>query len=152
MSAREQAAAQVEELRSKLEATVAAAILGTGIGVGIANVFFGVGFWNYANTIMAAILLFGIVEIPRMRRVGQAVRLISTTFLAGLAVLLIHSLNKGLIREAAPLAIMLLFISTMLIAFFEQREGTLSVPDRVADHGPYLGILSGIGLFGIFAL
>jgi len=148
----DKAAEQVEEIRSKIEASVAAAILGVGLGVGVAHVLLGASILGFENIIMASVLLFGIVEIPRMRRVTQAVRLISTTLLASVAVLLIHNLDPGLIRDAAPLSILLLFISTMLIAFFEQREGTLSVSDRVADHAPYMGILSGVGLFGIFAL
>jgi hypothetical protein len=152
MSMREKAEAQVEAIREKIEASVAAAILGIGLGVSISHVLLGAYIFGYENIIMASVLLFGIVEIPRMRRVPQAVRLISTTMLAGVAVLLIHNIAPGLIQSSAPLAILLLFVSTMLIAFFEQREGTLSVSARVADHAPYMGILSGIGLFGVFAL
>lgn len=139
-------------LAERLEASYTGAIITVGIVFGLLGVFADVIF-QYQETIMVAVLLFGVIEVPRVEDLPSEVIKVFMTALVGVeAALYVQLTNPSAITGAATLALVLLFGATATTSVTKARIGDLSAPDEIRKRGPYLGVMFGIGALSLIVL
>lgn len=139
-----------DRLRQRLEVTYASIILSFGMIIGIIDIFLGISI-PLQEHIMVAVLLFGVVEIPRIEDVpSEAVRIFLTTLLAVEAILYIQVTNPDIVAGAATTALILLFGATTASTF--SSRATVEKLSIAKEHGPYLGLMFGLGALSLLAI
>lgn len=98
------------------------------------------------DQLMIAVLLFGVIEIPRIEKVSNnTVRLILTTLLVGQAVLYIMVSQPGMVSQGATTALLFLFFGTM-IATWERQESSAFRATMKEHAGYYAAFGAGGGI------
>jgi hypothetical protein len=132
-------------LAERLEAAYTSALITVGIVFGLLGVFADVTF-QYQETIMVAVLLFGVINVPRVEDLPSEVIKVFLTALVGVeAALYVQLTNPSAITGAATLALVLLFGATATNSVTKAKIGELATSDEIKRRGPYLGAMFGIG-------
>ena len=133
----------------KAEAAYTSLIIVGALFIGLVSVVYGAGIPN-TEVIMVAALLFGIIEVPRIRGVGEFVKLFLMLGNTGLAILYVYSVDPGVVGNAAIFALILLFGSTLIVALVQQNSSDsariASAKLAVEEHAPYYAVIGGSAL------
>lgn len=140
----------------RTEAAFAMLVIGTGVGLGLLDLLFNIN-PPRQTTFMAAILVYGIIEVPRIENFPgeQVIEVVISALLAVEAALLINILRPGLIASVTGLALGLLMAGTIAVAFRRSSfgggtgpaAGTVSPLRRQAK---FLGVAAGLALLAQF--
>jgi len=109
----------ISEIANDVEAWYAIGLLSVGLFIIALQVLFNVG-GDRVLLASTTIMLFSIIEIPRLRRFDVNVKLVAVSFTALHAIGLIALLAEGVVRYAAPISLILLFLSTLLVSYMQE--------------------------------
>lgn len=139
----------VGQYARKAEAAYTALIIVGAFFIGLVSVVYGANFES-AEIVLVSALLFGIIEVPRIRGTGEFVKLFLMLGNTGLAILYVYSVDPGVVGNAAIFALILLFGSTLIVALVQQNSSDSarisSAKLAVEEHAPYYAVIGGSAL------
>lgn len=132
------------------EAAYATIVIVAGTLLGFLSVFYGLSIPN-TEMLLVATLLFGIIEAPRIRGVGEFAKLALLLALTINAIVYVYSVDPDLVGSASAIALVLLFISTLIVALVEEGSAGTSRPttEIAGEYAPYFAVIGGSGLLAL---
>lgn len=123
----DEASSTMSDLSKNIEAVFAVTILAIGLVIVGLQLTFDLKGSSY-RLVTSTILLFAVIEIPRLRNVSVNIKLIAVSFTTLHAMGVIAILGDGIIQVAAPISLVLLFITTILVTIMEEY-----IPESIED-------------------
>lgn len=147
----DEALARIQEAEIRWQVTFVTAVVSFGMVWGIFDVFLDRQI-PFVRNVIVATLLFGIIEIPRLRSISEGVRFLLMGALTTNAIIFIHLESPGVLGAASSVAIIMLFISSAVVALIIEGIGDTPVSEdnlvTIAD-APYYMVAGGVAALAI---